>query len=74
MRTDREVLQQTSGVESREVTDTTNKILPPGTRDVIQCCWPDGKQRTSYVSFPRAFRRWLVGRRRTKAGRERAKN
>jgi len=27
MRTDDEMLQQTSGVESREVTDTTNKTL-----------------------------------------------
>jgi hypothetical protein len=49
-------------------------VLPPGTRDMIQCCWPDGKQRTSYFSFPRAYRWWLVGKRRTKSGREWAKN
>jgi hypothetical protein len=42
---------------------------------MIQWCWADGKQeRTSYVSFPRAFCWQLVGKRRAKAGRERANN
>jgi hypothetical protein len=35
-------------------------VLHPGARDVIQCyCWHDVRQRTSYISFPRACCWWV---------------